>query len=99
MDVVLPAFVRVATREFCKTVKVIGFRKVTMAKFEDIENGVPITLKYVQAMKVKGTKMNFACCDCGLVHNIVLMPLKTRIKVYFWRDNRRTANRRRRKDK
>ena len=66
-----------------------------MSKFIDIKDGKPVVLGYVQALKVKGANMNFACCDCGLVHNIVFIPLKTRIKIYFWRDNRRTANRRR----
>ncbi len=64
-------------------------------KFEDVKEGEPITLLYRQAKGMKGANMNFACCDCGLVHNIVYEPLKTRIKVYFFRDNRRTANRRR----
>ena len=68
-----------------------------MSKFKNIVDGEPITLKYVQALKTKGANMDFACCDCGLVHNIVFIPLKTRIKLYFWRDNRRTANRRRAK--
>lgn len=68
-----------------------------MSKFIDIKDGKPVILEYVQALKIKGATMNFACCDCGLVHNIVYIPLKTRIKIYFWRDNRRTANRRRRK--
>ncbi len=66
-------------------------------KFDDIKAGESVTLEYVQAFKQKGAKMNLACCDCGLVHNIVFMPLKTRIKLYFWRDNRRTANHRRSK--
>ena len=66
-----------------------------MSKFKDIEDGEPVTLEYVQALKTKGAAMNFACCDCGLVHRIVYIPLKTRLKIYFWRDNRRTANRRR----
>ncbi len=69
-----------------------------MAKFKDIKDGEPVVLKYMQAQKQKGAVMNFACCDCGLVHNIVYMPLKTRIRIYFWRDNRRTANRRRKKN-
>jgi len=69
-----------------------------MAKFEDVIEGEPITLPYVQALKTKGARMNFACCDCGLVHNVVFVPLKTRLKLYFWRDNRRTANRRRGKN-
>lgn len=66
-------------------------------KFQDIKDGEPITLHYRQAQGMKGANMNFACCDCGLVHNIVYMPLKTRLKLYFWRDNRRTANHRRAK--
>ena len=66
-------------------------------KFEDIKEGKAITLLYRETQGVKGASMNFACCDCGLVHNIVYMPMKTRIKLYFWRDNRRTANRRRAK--
>ena len=70
-----------------------------MAKFKQIIDGKPITLHYIQAFKTKGCKMNFACCDCGLVHNIVYIPLKTRLKAYFWRDNSRTANHRRRKEK
>lgn len=68
-----------------------------MSKFEDIKDGEAITLYYWQVLKKKGANMNFCCCDCGLVHNIVFVPLRTRIKLYFWRDNRRTANRRRRK--
>ncbi len=68
-----------------------------MAKFRDIKDGEPVILKYMQAQKMKGVVMNFACCECSLVHNIGIMPLKTRVKFYFWRDNRRTANRRRRK--
>ncbi len=68
-----------------------------MSKFKDIKNGEPVVLEYMQAQNQKGATMNFCCCDCGLVHNVVYMPLKTRIKIYFWRDNRRTANRRRRK--
>ncbi len=72
-------------------------KKKVVSKFEDVIEGEPITLEYAQALKTKGANMNLACCDCGLVHNIVFIPLKTRMKIYFWRDNRRTANRRRRK--
>lgn len=66
-------------------------------RFKDIKDGETITLNYRQALGMKGGNMNFACCDCGLVHNIVVMPLKTRVRLYFWRDNRRTANHRRAK--
>lgn len=70
---------------------------MSRGKFTQIEEGKPITLEYVQALKVKGAIQNFACCDCGLVHRVVYIPLKTRLKIYYYRDNRRTANRRRNK--
>ncbi len=66
-----------------------------MSKFKQIEEDIPITIKYKQALKQKGAYLHFACCDCGLVHDIVMMPLKTRIKMWFWRDNKATANVRR----
>ena len=69
-----------------------------MSKFKQIYDGVPITLKYKQALKAKGTHHYQACCDCGLVHSIVYIPMKTRLKIITWRDNRRTANHRRGKE-
>ncbi len=69
-----------------------------MAKYKQIEDGEPVTLEYVQAFKTKGAVQNFSCCDCGLVHKIVYIPLKTRLKIYYWRENRQTANHRRRKE-
>ncbi len=66
-----------------------------MSKFKQVKDGEPVTIKYVQAFKTKGAVQNFACCDCGLVHKIVYIPLKTRLKIYYWRDNRQTANHRR----
>ncbi len=68
-----------------------------MSTFVDIKAGKPVILEYIQSNKTKAGVMNFCCCDCGLVHNIVFIPLKTRLKVYFYRDNRRTANHRRSK--
>ncbi|RKY39858.1 MAG: hypothetical protein DRP85_09490 [Candidatus Makaraimicrobium thalassicum] len=65
------------------------------SKFRDLKDGEPLTLPYHQAHGQKGVTFHFACCDCGLVHNVVILPLRTRVKIYFWRDNRRTANRRR----
>ena len=67
----------------------------TGRKFQDLVDGDPITILYRQAHGKKGVNINFSCCDCGLVHNIVILSLRTRLKMYFWRDNRRTANRRR----
>jgi transcription elongation factor Elf1 len=66
-----------------------------MRKYKSTKNGEAITLLYKRVLKIKGTAMNFSCCDCGLTHKIVILPLKTRVKIYFWRDNRATANIRR----
>ena len=41
---------------------------------------------------------NVACCDCGLVHNADYAVLDGRILKRVFRDNRRTAHRRQRKD-
>ena len=68
-----------------------------MSRFRQIKDGEPITLEYMQTSKTKYAVHNFACCDCGLVHKIGYVPLKTRLKIYCWRDNRRTANHRRAK--
>jgi len=68
-----------------------------MSKYKQLNNGEVIRLKYVQANKIKGAGLNFRCCDCGLVHKIVVLPFKTQVKLYFWRDNRATANIRRSK--
>ena len=69
-----------------------------MSKYKQIIDGEPITLKYVQAFKTKGAVHNIACCDCGLVHKVVYIPLETRMKIFCWRENRQTANHRRRKE-
>lgn len=66
-------------------------------KFPQVKEGEPVTMKYRKVMGSNVADLNMACCDCGLVHNIAFVPLKTRLKAYFWRDNRRTANHRRAK--
>lgn len=68
-----------------------------MSKFKDIVEDVPVIMEYRKVRGKNVTNMNFACCDCGLIHNIALVPLRTRLRAYFWRDNRRTANHRRAK--
>ena len=65
--------------------------------FKDLKAGEPVVLEYVQRQGKKVAQVNVACCDCGLVHNVSIVPLKSRLKMYFWRDNRRTANHRRAK--
>jgi len=39
-----------------------------------------------------------ACCDCGLVHSYEFAVLDGRILRRAWRENRKTAGRRRNKD-
>ena len=36
------------------------------------------------------------CCDCSLVHIVKVTPCKDGIGMQFWRDERKTAQRRRR---
>lgn len=64
-------------------------------KYKKVKKGEPITILYQQAFKKKGASLNFSCCDCGLVHGFFIIPYKTRLKMFVWRDNKRTANHRR----
>jgi len=68
-----------------------------MSKYKYAIDGEPVTLEYRQVKGRKVANIYLCCCDCGLVHEIAYVPLKTRLKIYAWRDNRRTANRRRNK--
>lgn len=68
-----------------------------MSKYEVVKGGEAIVLPYIQSLKTKGAVASLSCCDCGLVHTVVIVPLKTRAKLYLWRDNRATANVRRSK--
>jgi hypothetical protein len=38
-----------------------------------------------------GVGLNFACCDCGLVHDLQVRLENGKIFVSFTRDNRKTA--------
>ncbi len=38
-----------------------------------------------------------ACCDCGLVHIVLFKPGRRRLRTFWWRDRRATANKRRRR--
>lgn len=74
-------------------------------KYETIEQGIPFDLeiedvsmihkKSKKKIKLRGVDMNLKCCDCGLVHNIMMLPSKTKVKLVFFRDNRKTAAQRR----
>jgi len=74
-------------------------------KYIDIENGIPFDLPLSQVeidvqtsgkiIKINAAQWNFKCCDCSLVHNVVIIPSKTKIKILMERDNRATAQLRR----
>ena len=73
-------------------------------KYIEIKNGIPITLEYEYVEFILGGRkkikkfagtMNFACCDCGLVHTVSIIPHKNKMKIIMVRDNRRTGQTRR----
>ena len=55
-----------------------------------IKDGEPVIVKYTRCSGVKIGEMHFACCDCGLVHKFIIEPLKSRVRMYFWRDKMAT---------
>ena len=57
-------------------------------KYEDVKGG-----KWYIAPKHKGYL--FACCDCGLVHQVDFRIKGKDIQFRLWRDNTATRNRRR----
>ena len=47
-------------------------------------------------LEKSGSVINMCCCDCGLVHNIIVTTQKkNKIKLMLFRDNRRTGQKRR----
>ena len=70
-----------------------------MSKYVQIRDDEEITLPLVDAYVegLRGAGLNLSCCDCGLVHQVIFIPLENNLKIYMKRDNRRTANHRRRK--
>ncbi len=68
-----------------------------MIRYEEVVENKPIILEYRQVEGRNVASQFMACCDCGLVHEIAHVPLKTRMKIYYWRAKKRTANMRRRK--
>lgn len=61
-----------------------------------------VTVTHVERNKkiiLKAGEWNFKCCDCDLVHNVIMYPSKTKIKVIMKRDNRATSQLRRFKKK
>ena len=72
-----------------------------------VEDNIPFDLELKENIiemggrrktKIIGSDWNFACCDCGLVHNIVIFPSKNKVKIIMQRDNRRTGQVRRYND-
>lgn len=71
------------------------------------KNGVELSKKYrnigngeILRFSKVGTTMNLACCDCGLVHNVIVKTVRSgkekgSIDVVYIRDDRRTGQIRR----
>jgi len=64
-------------------------------RYPQLQDGECTTIKYFHRDGYKVACLRFCCCDCGLIHTIVMIPLLTRLKMFFYRDNRATATRRR----
>lgn len=60
-----------------------------MGEYQPIEKGDILEIP-------NGRYVNFACCDCGLVHRIDVKIKNKKTQLKFIRDNRRTGQRRRR---
>jgi hypothetical protein len=59
-------------------------------KYVQVYNG-----EWIRPMPQTGHMM--ACCDCGLIHRMDFRVYKGKVVFRAYRDNRATANRRRRK--
>jgi len=56
-----------------------------MSKYEHFENNQEIEIE-------EGVGLNFACCDCALVHDLqIRVDESGRVFLSFVRDNRRTG--------
>ena len=66
-----------------------------MSTYDQVHDGVPFTETYRRRNKQNVVIYDLSCCHCGLVHNVMIEPLKTRARISMWRDNRKTAQRRR----
>ncbi len=62
------------------------------SKYTQLEDGDTIVVD-------KGASLNFACCACGLIHNVGIKSVAQRVTLSFGRDERKTAAYRREKRK
>ena len=60
-----------------------------MSKYPELEDNEPTLFDW------RTSTLRFACCDCGLVHDIVFVPNGAKSFVLFKRKNRSTAQLRR----
>ena len=70
-----------------------------MSDYIEVTDDGEVTLPIVKSCVkgINGAGFYFACCDCGLIHRVILIPINGNIKMYMKRDKRRTTNHRRRK--
>lgn len=74
-----------------------GRRKPTL--YHQPEPGEPVAIPLKKHGRKVHTLMYEACCDCGLVHRRQISVDDGRLVERVWRDNRRTAQFRRKKVK
>lgn len=74
-------------------------------KYKKIENFVPLELELknhqiirkdtdgnkITTYSAKCASMAFACCDCNLVHDIIFIPKKDKLRVIMYRNNHKTS--------
>ena len=74
-------------------------------KYIDVLDMIPFDIKLTKAevdirlsgriVHISGAQWNFRCCDCDLVHNVLIIPSKNKVKILMQRDNRATSQLRR----
>jgi uncharacterized Zn finger protein len=57
-------------------------------RYRQEQDGVPFEMP-------KGAIYRIACCDCGLVHDVIVRNKRDTVRVTAWRNNRSTGQRRR----
>ena len=70
-----------------------------MAKETTLNDGEEIQVKYSPNASYKDYSFRLVCCDCDLTHRVSLVPTSDGIKIIFWRDNRSTEARRKKRIK
>ena len=68
-----------------------------MSKAKTLNDGEEIQVEYSPNGSYKNYSFRIICCDCELTHRVSLVPTKNGVKLRFWRDNRLTKARRKKR--